>query len=192
MPQTAAQQALTVQRRAKAAEMAAAGASFTEIGRELGVTKQRAHSIFRAACAAILAPAVEAARAEQLAELAEARERVMRVMRADHPFVQQGHVVSEIVDHDAEGKPVYGDPLVDDGPILDAARTLATLHAREAKLLGADAPTKVEASVTEHIDPASIELRQLIEAQRARNAADLAALGGRPDVEDTVDGGEPA
>jgi negative regulator of sigma E activity len=159
--------------------------TFTAIGRQLGVTRQRAHQLFQAALAAILSPAVEALRAEHLAETAEARRRVLEVLGTKHVVVQQGHVVSEITGEDDEGRPIYGAPLIDHGPTLDAVRTLAAIQAREAKLVGADAPTKVEATVTEIVDPQTIELRQLIAERQAANAVELARLAAESTEEPT-------
>lgn len=154
------------------------GKTFAEIGELRGYSKQRAHAIFQAALAAIVSPAVEAIRAEHLAELAEARETVLAVMRADQPIVQQGHIVSEIIGQAADGTPKYGDPLVDHAQKLDAARALTTVQAREAKLVGADAPTRVEAEVSGQVDVAAIPLVGLIEAARLAVEAEEAVLKG--------------
>lgn len=173
-----AQRLAAMEKRAKVVELRRQGLTFAAIGQEMGFSYQRAQTLYRQALAAVVSPAVEALRAEHLEELAEARERVLGVMRTDHVVVQQGHVVSKVIGTDDEGKPIYGDPLIDDGPVLDAARTLATLQARESRLVGADAPQKVEASVEHTVDPASIELRGLIEQQREANDAERARLAG--------------
>lgn len=173
-----AQRIEAMEKRAQVVELRRQGLTFAAIGKAMGFSRVRAQTLYRQALAAIVSPAVEALRAEQLKELSAARDAVMKVLAARHVVVQQGHVVSEITGTDEDGKPVFGDPLVDDGPVLEAARTLATLHAREARLVGADAPQRVEASVTEHIDPQALELRALIEQQRSRNDAVRAELAG--------------
>lgn len=86
-------------------------------------------------------------RADHLAELAEARQVVLDVMRRRHVVVSNGHVVSEIVDVADDGKPVYGEPIEDDGPRLDAARVLTVVQARESALVGGDAAKRVEAQI---------------------------------------------
>lgn len=184
-PITDAARIAAAQQRVRVVELRQQGLTFTAIGRQLGVTRQRAHQIFNAGLAAILSPAVEALRAEHLEELAEARRRVMGVMAAKHVVVQQGHVVSEITGQDDEGNPIYGDPLTDHGPVLDAARALALVQGREAKLIGADAPTKVEATVTEIVDPQTIELRALILERQTANAVELARLAAESTEEPT-------
>lgn len=184
-PVTDAARIAAAHQRAKVVELRQQGLTFTAIGRELGVSRQRAHQIFRAALAAILSPAVESLRAEHLAELEEARRRVMGVMAAKHVVVQQGHVVSQIIGQDGEGNPIYGEPLTDHGPVLDAARALALVQGREAKLIGADAPTKVEATVTEVVDPQTIELRALVAERQAANAEALRQLAAESTEEPT-------
>jgi site-specific recombinase len=169
MPVSEDQRIAAVQRRAEVIEYRRLGMTFAEIGAQMGFSTQRAYTLYREALSSVLAPAVEAHRAELLAELAEARRVAREVMAADHPFVQQGHVVSEIVDHDENGKPVYGDPLLDVGPKLDAARTLVALVAREGRLTGAEAPVRVDATVTETTQ-ADLELADLIAEQKAKNS----------------------
>lgn len=165
MPRSAAQKLITAETRAKVAKMAAEGMTFEAIGKELGFSKQRANAIFWSACAAIESPAVEALRSQHLAETARAREIAQDVMERDHLAHSQGRVV--MLENQETGEKT---PLLDDGPKLDAARTLIAIQAREAKLVGADAPSKVEADVTGRVDPESIPLLSLI--ARAREAAD--------------------
>lgn len=150
------------ERRARVADMRRQRMSFTAIGKELGVSRQRAREIYREACAAILAPAIEALRAEHLAETEEARLVALRVMRRDHVVVSQGHIVSEITGHDEAGEPIYGDPLVDDGPKLDAARTLIAIQQREMRLVGGDAPAKVEQAGAVRVEFVGIDPEALL------------------------------
>jgi hypothetical protein len=166
------QRLAAMEKRAKVVELRREGLTFAAIGEQMGFSHQRAQVLYRQALAAVVAPAVEALRAEHLRETAEARATAMRVMGSEHVAHSQGRVVLDPVTHEK---------LLDDGPKLDAARTLMAVQAREAKLVGADAPTRVEASVTEHVDPETIELRRLILEQRELNAAARSALeGGQP------------
>jgi hypothetical protein len=154
-------------RRAQVVEYRREGKTYAEIGDLMGFSYQRAQTLFRQAVAAVVSPAVEAMRAEHLAELAEARAAALRVMRTEHVTVSQGRIIRD----------AKGNTLIDDGPTLDAARTLAMLHGREYSLTGEEAPKRVEASgVLEHVTPADIELRGLLQQQQARNAATLASL----------------
>ena len=127
-------------RRARVVELRRQRLTFDAIGKQLDppVTRQRAHQLFTEALAAVQAGAVEALRADHLTELAEARAAVLGVMRRRHLAHSNGKVVLD---------PDSSEPLVDDGPVLDAARTLAVLLAREARLTGADSAVKVSTDV---------------------------------------------
>ncbi|HET9889670.1 MAG TPA: hypothetical protein VFQ42_04140 [Mycobacterium sp.] len=161
------------ERRARVADLRRQRLTFTAIGKEIGVGAARAREIYREACAAILSPAIEALRAEHLAETAEARRRVMAVMRTDHYVVSHGHIVSEITGTEPDtlpdgkanpkaGEPIYGDPLVDHGPLLDAARTLIAIHAREMRLVGGDAPAKVEQGGQVRVEIVGVDPEELV------------------------------
>lgn len=170
-------QLLATERQAEIVDLVREGYRFTEIAEMLGITKQAVHQLFNRALSRVLSPAVEALRAQHLAETATARETAIKVMGKDHVAHSQGRIM---IDPETE------QPLIDDGPKLDAARTLIAVQAREAKLVGADAPTKVEASVEHSVDPDTIELRNLIAEQHARNEAERAGLA------EDGDGGQPA
>lgn len=147
------------ERRAKVVALRRQRLSFEQIGHELGVTRQRAWAIYQDAVASVPVADVELHRLEMLEQLDEAEAAVLKVLHANHVVVSNGHVVSEIVDqhpltdaegnpHPKAGEPIYGDPLIDHGPILDAARTLVALQARRAKLTGSDAAVKTELNQT--------------------------------------------
>jgi hypothetical protein len=82
------------------------------------------------------ATATEAQRADELARLDLMNDRLQEVLDRRHVTVSQGKVVK-----------MDGQPVEDDGPILDTVRTLLQVQARRAKLLGLDAPASVAASV---------------------------------------------
>jgi hypothetical protein len=124
------------------------GLTFDEIGQRFGVSKQVVHRQFHRAIRRGLTVQVDAYRDEQLARIEAAREVVMDVLHARHVVVSNGHVVSEITGQDAEGKPIYGEPLVDDGPVLAAVDRLVKLDDQEARLLGLYAAAKVETDTT--------------------------------------------
>jgi hypothetical protein len=164
-----AQRMAAMEKRAQVVELRREGLTFAAIGERMGFSHQRAQVLYRQALAAVVSPAVEALRAEHLAETAEARETALQVMRSAHVAHSQGRVVVD---------PDTGEKLLDDGPKLDAARTLMAVQAREAKLTGADAATKVEAEVSGQVDVTSIPLVGLIEAARLAVEAEEAALKG--------------
>jgi hypothetical protein len=99
-------------------------------------------------------------------KLAEARRLVNAAMRREHVTVQQGRIVTDKV----------GEPILDDGPLLDAARTLVNLLQRESRLVGADAPQKLEAAVTQDVSTDGIELLELLRERQTHNAAERERL----------------
>lgn len=71
----------------------------------------------------------------------------------------------------ASGKLVYhgNAPIEDPAPVLDAVRTLKLLMDRKAKLLGLDAPQKIEATVTENTEM-DRRLQEWMNEDKARRA----------------------
>lgn len=148
------------ERRANVVALRRQRLSFEAIGQRLGVTKQRAWTIYQEAVASVPVAGVELHRLEMLEQLDEAEAAVLAVLHGTHVVVSNGHVVSEIVghfplfdeetgnEHPKAGEPIYGEPLTDHGPILDAARTLVAIQARKAKLTGSDAAVKTELTQT--------------------------------------------
>ena len=78
--------------------------------------------------------------AEELERLKDLERAARRVLTAHHVVVNSGKVVT---DKDTEGKPYK---LTDDGPVIQAITALLRIAERRAKLLGLDAPTKIEQS----------------------------------------------
>jgi hypothetical protein len=83
-------------------------------------------------------------------QLDEAIERTMEVLGHTHFKVYKGTLI--MVPSDPCNPDTFADdttyvPLVDDGPTLDAAKTLAVLLDRKAKLLGLDAPERHEHTI---------------------------------------------
>jgi len=76
-------------------------------------------------------------RAIMVAQLDDAIERVIMVMHTDHYKFHKGDVIMMAPD---PSKPRELEPVIDDGPVLDASKTLALLLDRKAKLEGLDAP----------------------------------------------------
>lgn len=83
-------------------------------------------------------------------QLDEAIARTMEVLGHTHFKVYKGTLI--MVPSDPCNPDTFADdttyvPLVDDGPTLDAAKTLAVLLDRKAKLLGLDAPERHEHTI---------------------------------------------
>lgn len=127
------------------------GATFQQIGDDLGLSRQRAHQIYRDALAAIPSESVALYRAEQAERLDDMLRRAYVVLNAGHPLVQSGRVVrrGEAV-LDDEGRPVIddaaGEELRDAGPVLAAIKVVLQVEERRARLFGLDAPVRAELS----------------------------------------------
>jgi hypothetical protein len=83
-------------------------------------------------------------------QLDEAIERVMEILGHTHYKVHKGSLVMVPADpHDPASVADFKSyvPLIDDGPKLDTAKTLAVLLDRKAKLLGLDAPERHEHTI---------------------------------------------
>lgn len=140
-------------KRATIVDLYRQGWTFQKIGDKLAISKQRANQLYWDAMHAVIDPAVTAHRAAMVEELAEVVRVANTVMHGKHYAHSNGRVV---LDPDTQ------QPVLDDGPKLDAARTIIAAQARLAKLIGADAATKVETELSMltyqvvGVDPASL------------------------------------
>jgi hypothetical protein len=101
----------------------------------------------------------------ELVRLGELEARAKQVLDRHHITVNNGRVIA-----------IDGEPLQDDGPVLQAIDRLVRIedarrknNAEQRKLLGLDAPTKVDATVTETTQQ-DIELQEMVAEMRAKNA----------------------
>lgn len=121
---------------AKALEYGSAAAACQDLRRALDARKEE------------LAISLDQHRQLELEKLDRLERAALDVLTRPHVHVSGGKIVrdgyTEIGD---DGKPVDmpGDPLLDDGPVLQAIESLRRLSERRAKLLGIDAPTRIEA-----------------------------------------------
>lgn len=184
-PKTSPRRVNVALRRAEAMKMRQAGATSVEIRDKLGYPNVKVvnQDIIRGLGQLAPEPAAElralelARLDESLRRLEEARQIVLEVLARQHFTVSNGRVV------------YLGDePLVDDGPVLQSVDRLVAIEtqrerngARRAKLLGLDAPAKVEMITDDLIDR---EIRSLTE-QLAE--LDRAAAGEAADLEEVAD-----
>lgn len=168
----------TAQRDADAAALRAKGLSFQRIANELGFSsKAKAYEAVQRALADLPREGIEDLRRMELERLDGMYQAAMDVLEREHVAISQGKVVRRRVGTevdefgherlDDEGKPIplYADVL-DDGPVLQAIDRLLKVQERRAKLLGLDAPTKVEMLTVDAIDA---EIKKL-QAEFAENA----------------------
>lgn len=149
--------------RARVAELRDAGLTYRAISAELGIAPSCAWKYHEQWIRELrrgsidLQQRAEQAIREQHEMIRTERERLemerdaaAEVLTARHLTISNGHIVSEITGTDDDGKPIYGDPLEDDGPVLAVLDRLQAIRDRllkladhEAKLLGLYAKTEV-------------------------------------------------
>jgi hypothetical protein len=125
-------------REARALTLRAAGASYRQIGQELGCSENRALRITQRALDRLVREPAEQVRQLELARLDQLWVEAYKVLRRSHPLVSNGRVVVH---------PTSKQPLEDDGPTLSAIHTLLRIMERRARLLGLDAPTQKTVTV---------------------------------------------
>lgn len=159
----------SVRRDAEAAELRANGATYQQIADQLGYTDRSnaRHGVQRALADTIREPADEV-RQIQLAQLDRLTREALKVLERTHVTVSQGRVIK-----DDEGK-----PLEDDAPVLNAIDRLLKIAERRSKLLGLDAPSKVEVLSIDAIDAEIGRLTDELDRAEAGKAAGASRAGG--------------
>jgi len=162
MPTRAERQAEAARRRAQVLQARLTGASFEDIGRQLGVSDTRAHQLYVDAMRRTVREPADQLRAAEVQRLDLLQLTATRVLRAAHVVIQGGRVVV-----DRQGR-----PYPDHGPVLAAIAALLRIAERRARLLGLDAPARVDANLRGEVYSLSA-----IDEELARLHAELGALG---------------
>lgn len=66
------------------------------------------------------------------------------MLEGRHVVVQHGKVVREVLGRSPDGTVLYGEPLDDYAPIVQAALALLRVNESRRKLTGADSPAKLD------------------------------------------------
>lgn len=125
-------------RRQRCLELRVAGLSCAQIGREVGIDESTAARHVREALAQLATMKLEDAehlRELELERLDKLQRAAERVLAKSHVYVNAGKIV-----FDGDVK------LIDDGPVLAAIDRLVRIAESRRKLMGIDAPAKVEQS----------------------------------------------
>jgi hypothetical protein len=122
-----------VERRAEVLRRHNSGETFTQISKAMGVSRQAVHQLYWRAVRSVPAKAVHEIRDDINAHLASLLAHTNDIRSRDHVKVNNGVIVK---DED-------GQPLLDDGPEVDAIREARALLEQIAKLNGANAPAQV-------------------------------------------------
>lgn len=166
---TRAQAVGIAERRAKAVQMRIEGSSFKAIAEDLGYKTASAASqdVGRALEQAVAEQtrSVEAYREEELQRLDALLAEAWAILKRDHVTVSHGKLIYD----DRTGQ-----PLLDDGPTLQAIDRILKIQERRSKYLGLDAPTKVEAITIDSLDAEIAKLAAELESDQAGEAPGVA------------------
>ncbi|MBH1938972.1 hypothetical protein I5Q34_32725 [Streptomyces sp. AV19] len=142
--------AASAQRDAEACELRARGWSYKRIADHLGADVHTIHDGVQRALRAIVQEPAEEVRTLELERLDRLYERAVEVLERRHVTVSQGKIIYE-----------GGEPLADDGPVLQAIDRLLRIQERRAKLLGLDAATKTQVSGGVKYEIVGVDMDQL-------------------------------
>lgn len=144
-------------RDAQALELRAAGATYRQIAQRLGVSVSTAHECVTRGPDRTRREPAEQLRELELERLDRLQVEATEVLAAQHVVIQAGKVVVD----------KQGQPYRDHGPTLAAIRTLLQVQESRRKLLGLDAPVKVDAKIltVDQMDARIGELEALLAAE---------------------------
>jgi hypothetical protein len=138
-----------VDRDARAVELRRQHMNYRQIAAHLGLSTSNAYQAVQRGLADTVAETNDEVRRQEVERLDDLARAALTVLTKTHIVVSQGRVVLD---------PNTDEPLIDDGPILQALDRLLKIQERRAKLLGLDAPAKVEVLTLNTIDE---EIRRL-------------------------------
>jgi hypothetical protein len=162
MPRRAERQAEAARRRAQVVQLRLAGANFEEIGQQLGVSDTRAHQLWTDALDRTTKEPTDQWRELELQRLDQLQAAAAEVLQSTHHVIQTGKVVV-----DDQGR-----PYVDHRPVLAAVNTLVRVMERRARLLGLDAPARVDTTVDGTLTTVDVIDREIERVERELAALD--------------------
>lgn len=140
----------SAERDARACELRAQGWSYKRIAKEMGVDVHTVHDGVKRALRMIVQEPAEDVRTLELERLDRLYEAALAVLEREHVTVSQGKVIYNGTE-----------PLLDDGPVLQAIDRLLKIQERRARLLGLDAATKTNVSGGVRVDIVGVDMDQL-------------------------------
>jgi hypothetical protein len=138
VPRPTAPRVDAAQRDARALELRAAGATYRQIAAVLHVSLATAHKCVDRGLDRTRREPADRLRKLELERLDGLQRQAVNVLRARHIVIQAG---KPVIDEET------GRPYTDHTPTLNAIRTLLAVQERRAKLLGLDAPTKLDVNL---------------------------------------------
>jgi hypothetical protein len=132
----------TAQRDAEIASLRGTGMTYQQIADRLGVSKQSAHEGFRRALRDAVRQPTQEAIGLELDRLDVLWRTAITIMASKHIVSQNGRVV----------RGDDGQPIEDPGPRLAAIDRALRIMERRARLIGLDAPVRVDARISDSLD----------------------------------------
>lgn len=132
------------ERDAEACRLRASGYSYGEIAQQLRYgNKSNAHRAVQTALDSTVREGADDLRELALIELAAMKRAAWDVLHREHLLVSHGQLVRH-----------QGEPIPDDGPVLQALDRLLRISERESRLVGLDAPvrSRVETITSDYLD----------------------------------------
>lgn len=145
------------------------GRSLRQIGAEVGLSHVYVREILERGYEERIYPKVDEARTMELERLDELQQAAWAVLERHHLTVSHGRIVR---DED-------GQAILDDGPVLNAIDRLLRVAERRARMLGLDAPTKVEGDHTHRV-PSPELLDRVAAAREVMEAREAQLRAGGP------------
>jgi predicted transcriptional regulator len=131
----------TAARDAEAARLRSRGLTYRQIAEQLGLAGPgKAHEAVKRVLKETVQEAADDLRMVELERLDQMYQAALKVLESEHYAVSHGRVI-----YLEDGGP----PLTDNGPVLQAIDRLLKVQERRAKLLGLDAPTKANVTVSD-------------------------------------------
>lgn len=150
----------TAERDAKAADLRSRHFTYQHIADKLGFAhRDGAREAVVRAMQRVVREAADEVRVQELERLDRYARKAEEVLDRAHYAHSAGRLIT-MKDEAGESRPV-----LDDGPVMAALDRLVKIQDRRARLLGLDAPTRVEATVRSETDAAIAELAEQLGLQ---------------------------
>jgi hypothetical protein len=127
----------------RAAGMKLSGLTYEQIADDLGISRTTAFEAVERAMKAVPFEEADTLRKIELAHLDKAQSKALEILEKQHVAISASGKV--VYTQAKDGKP--GEPVLDDSVALKAVDSLVKVQGRRAKLLGLDAPTRVQAMI---------------------------------------------
>lgn len=146
----------------QAAEMRSRSMTYPQIAAELGIALSTAYDRVQRGFAQIPTEEAKEAKRLELAKLDRIEAHLLAVMERDHVRIDHGKVIRDDLDQ----------PMLDDGPGVQAAGSLLRVQERRSRLMGLDAPTRSTVQViTEDLVDEEISRLEMQLAEREDRSA---------------------